>query len=145
LLLVSYLLMGIGAAVYSPAKYGIIPELETEEKLVKANAAVEMTTILSILLGIIGGSLLIDNFKVTASYTVLFFVFLLATLFNLMMDNSNIKNKGEKLKRSAGEFKLTLNKVIKEKYLMIPVLERLSSGRLRLLLSSTFRRGGRMS
>ncbi|OGF48872.1 MAG: hypothetical protein A2044_07420 [Candidatus Firestonebacteria bacterium GWA2_43_8] len=121
LLLVSYLLIGIGAAVYSPAKYGIIPELETEEKLVKANAAVEMTTIFSILLGIIGGSLLIDNFKASASYTVLFFVFLLATLFNLLMDNSNIKNKEEKLKKSAGEFKLTLNKVIKEKYLMIPV------------------------
>jgi LPLT family lysophospholipid transporter-like MFS transporter len=54
-----YVFVGIGAVVYSPAKYGILTELtKTESELLRANAKVEGTTILAILLGTIGGGLL---------------------------------------------------------------------------------------
>lgn len=53
-----YTLVGIGAAAYSPAKYGILGELTTGDKLVKANGLMESSTIAAILLGsVAGGSL----------------------------------------------------------------------------------------
>ena len=48
---VGYTLVGIGAAAYSPAKYGILGELTTGDKLVKANGLMESSTIAAILLG----------------------------------------------------------------------------------------------
>ncbi len=42
---VGYTLVGIGAAAYSPAKYGILGELTTGDKLVKANGLMEASTI----------------------------------------------------------------------------------------------------
>ncbi|VTN11403.1 Lysophospholipid transporter lplT [Raoultella terrigena] len=50
-----YTLVGIGAAAYSPAKYGILGELTTGDKLVKANGLMESSTIAAILLGLDGG------------------------------------------------------------------------------------------
>lgn len=56
---VCYLVLGIGAVIYSPAKYGILTELtNTEDELLRANAKVEGTTILAILLGTVAGGLL---------------------------------------------------------------------------------------
>ncbi len=52
---VGYTLVGIGAAAYSPAKYGILGELTTGDKLVKANGLMESSTIAAILLGFGGG------------------------------------------------------------------------------------------
>ena len=46
-----YTLVGVGAAAYSPAKYGILGELTTGSKLVKANGLMEASTIAAILLG----------------------------------------------------------------------------------------------
>ncbi len=60
--LASYAIVGIGAAVYSPAKYGILTELLPPEKLVAANAWIEGLTISSIIFGtVLGGALVSDR------------------------------------------------------------------------------------
>jgi len=56
LILVAYAVVGLGAAAYSPAKYGILTELLPAEKLVVANAWIEGLTVLSIVLGTVVGS-----------------------------------------------------------------------------------------
>ncbi|WP_261919252.1 lysophospholipid transporter LplT [Salmonella enterica] len=57
---VGYTLVGIGAAAYSPAKYGILGELTTGDKLVKANGLMEASTNAAILLGSVAGGVLAD-------------------------------------------------------------------------------------
>ncbi|WP_318388710.1 lysophospholipid transporter LplT [Enterobacter sp.] len=57
---VGYTLVGVGAAAYSPAKYGILGELTTGDKLVKANGLMESSTIAAILLGSMAGGVLAD-------------------------------------------------------------------------------------
>ena len=57
--LLAYAVVGFGAAAYSPAKYGILPELFPPAALVGANAWIEVSTVVSILLGVGLGSLLI--------------------------------------------------------------------------------------
>ncbi|MGZ8196666.1 MAG: lysophospholipid transporter LplT [Methylosarcina sp.] len=49
--LVAYGIVGAGAALYSPAKYGILPEIAGHQFLVKANSLIEGSTILAILMG----------------------------------------------------------------------------------------------
>ncbi|MGR8978941.1 MAG: lysophospholipid transporter LplT [Gammaproteobacteria bacterium] len=58
--LMAYGVVGMGAAVYSPAKYGILPELAGHEFLVKANSWIEGSTILAILMGMMIGARLAD-------------------------------------------------------------------------------------
>lgn len=58
--LVAYCLVGVGAALYSPAKYGILPELADKDALVKANSWIEGSTIFAILLGMIIGAKVAD-------------------------------------------------------------------------------------
>jgi LPLT family lysophospholipid transporter-like MFS transporter len=58
--LLAYCVVGMGAAVYSPAKYGILPELAGHEFLVKANSWIEGSTILAILLGMVVGARVAD-------------------------------------------------------------------------------------
>ncbi|WP_226571458.1 lysophospholipid transporter LplT [Mangrovibacter yixingensis] len=57
---VGYTLVGIGAAAYSPAKYGILGELTTGDRLVKANGLMESSTIAAILMGSVAGGVLAD-------------------------------------------------------------------------------------
>jgi MFS transporter, LPLT family, lysophospholipid transporter len=57
--LLSYAVVGLGAAAYSPAKYGILTELLPPSQLVKANGWIEGLTIGSIILGIVLGGQLI--------------------------------------------------------------------------------------
>ena len=57
---IGYTLVGIGAAAYSPAKYGILGELTTGDKLVKANGLMESSTIAAILTGSVAGGVLAD-------------------------------------------------------------------------------------
>ncbi len=59
--LIAYCLVGAGAAIYSPAKYGILPELASHEQLVKANSWIEGSTILAILTGMIIGAKIADQ------------------------------------------------------------------------------------
>ncbi|QJR15025.1 lysophospholipid transporter LplT [Usitatibacter palustris] len=55
----AYAVVGLGAAAYSPAKYGILTELLPPEQLVIANGWIEGLTVLSIVLGILLGGVLI--------------------------------------------------------------------------------------
>jgi LPLT family lysophospholipid transporter-like MFS transporter len=57
---VAYGVVGIGAAAYSPAKYGILSELTSVEHLVKANGLIESSTIAAILVGAVAGGTLAD-------------------------------------------------------------------------------------
>ena len=56
--LLAYGLVGLGAAAYSPAKYGILTEYLPSEKLVLANSWIEGLTVLAIVLGAIIGGIL---------------------------------------------------------------------------------------
>ncbi|HEY8977868.1 MAG TPA: lysophospholipid transporter LplT [Burkholderiaceae bacterium] len=57
--LIAYAFVGLGAAAYSPAKYGILTELLPTSQMVKANGWIEGLTILSIILGVgLGGQLI---------------------------------------------------------------------------------------
>jgi len=57
--LLAYSIVGVGAAMYSPAKYGILTELLPPDKLIVANSWMEGTTVAAIVLGaIIGGALI---------------------------------------------------------------------------------------
>jgi len=96
--LLAYAVVGLGAAAYSPAKYGILTELLPPSQLVKANGWIEGLTITSIILGVLlGGQLVgpvisghllalnlpgVDN-AAEAAIGVLVFVYALAAAFNL--------------------------------------------------------------
>jgi len=81
---VGYLLVGIGAAAYSPAKYGILGEITTGDKLVKANGLMESSTIAAILLGSVAGGVLAD-WHVLASLAVCALVYGGAVAANVMI------------------------------------------------------------
>ena len=57
--LLAYAIVGLGAASYSPAKYGILTELLPSSQLVKANGWIEGLTIASIILGVLLGGQLV--------------------------------------------------------------------------------------
>ncbi len=60
LVCVAFAIVGIGAAAYSPAKYGIITEMLPPADLVKGNSWIEGMTVLSIILGAVLGGILIS-------------------------------------------------------------------------------------
>lgn len=82
--LLAYNLVGIGAAAYSPAKYGILGELVTSEKLVKANSMMEGSTIVAILFGTVMGGWLSD-WSVHGALTITVGCYVLSTLSNLLI------------------------------------------------------------
>ncbi len=57
--LLAYAIVGLGAAAYSPAKYGILTELLPPSQLVKGNGWIEGLTVGSIILGILLGGQLV--------------------------------------------------------------------------------------
>jgi MFS family permease len=59
--LIAYAVVGLGAAAYSPAKYGILTELLPPSQLVKANGWIDGLTIGSIILGVLLGGQLVGN------------------------------------------------------------------------------------
>ena len=59
--LVAYAVVGLGAAAYSPAKYGILTEYLPASKLVIANGWIEGLTVASIILGTVLGGVLIHQ------------------------------------------------------------------------------------
>ena len=106
--LACYAIVGLGAAAYSPAKYGILTELLPASQLVKANGWVEGLTILSILLGIVlGGQLVGDRISMQllaldmplidtgidsapeAAIGVLVVLYIIAALFNLKIPRTD--------------------------------------------------------
>jgi LPLT family lysophospholipid transporter-like MFS transporter len=60
--MVAYAVVGLGAAAYSPAKYGILTELLPAERLVVANAWLESATVLSTIVGTVLGGALISTY-----------------------------------------------------------------------------------
>lgn len=81
--LLAYCMVGIGAAAYSPAKYGILSELVSPDKLVKANSMIEGSTIVAFLLGVIIGGLLAD-YSVSGALLTITGVYLLAMAAKLV-------------------------------------------------------------
>ena len=103
--LFAYAIVGLGAAAYSPAKYGILTELLPAEKLVIANGWIEGLTVSSIVLGtVLGGALinkhvsafLLDHMTfagspAAAALVVIMGVYILAALFNLRIPDTGAR------------------------------------------------------
>jgi len=109
--LLSYgLIVGLGAAAYSPAKYGILTEMLPASQLVKANGWIEGLTIASIILGVLlGGQLVGVNLSAKllafdfpfidtgvdspaeAAVSLLVLVYLLAAWFNTRIPDTGVE------------------------------------------------------
>lgn len=82
--LYAYGIVGIGAAAYSPAKYGILTELLPPEKLVSANGWMEGSTVIAIILGaIVGGK--IASISPQGAMVAIAFMYLVAAGFNMFI------------------------------------------------------------
>ncbi len=66
LMLAVLFLMALHSTVFSPAKYGIVPEILSDKDLSRANALLEMTTFVAIVLGTSGGGLMFTAWKAQA-------------------------------------------------------------------------------
>ena len=105
--LIAYAVVGIGAATYSPAKYGILPELSDDEsKLMKSNSWIEGSTIVAILLGTVVGAKIADQSITVALYFV-FSIYLLSALITMFMSKLPAAHQKEK-KGVLGSFKKTI-------------------------------------
>lgn len=106
--LASYAVVGLGAAAYSPAKYGILTELLPPEKLVIANGWIEALTVTSIVLGTVLGGILITpavsavllefqfpfvETAVGASIFLIAMIYGVAAIFNLYIPNTGIDHR----------------------------------------------------
>src|SRR6476646_199197 len=108
--LLAYAIVGLGAAAYSPAKYGIPTELLPASQLVKANGWIEGLTIASIILGILLGGQLVGHAMASrllalefplfetgidtppeAAITVLTFIYALAAWFNTRIPHTGVE------------------------------------------------------
>ena len=88
--LIAYCVVGVGAAIYSPAKYGILPELAGHEFLVKANSWIEGSTILAILLGMMIGAKVAD-YSITWALIGTIVIFIISALTTLFLPASIAK------------------------------------------------------
>jgi MFS family permease len=80
--LYAYSIVGLGAAAYSPAKYGILTEFLPQEELVKANGWMEGTTVGAIILGaIVGGHM--ASISPYFALGMIICLYMIAALFNL--------------------------------------------------------------
>ncbi|MBE2257915.1 MAG: lysophospholipid transporter LplT [Candidatus Accumulibacter sp.] len=110
--LLAYAVVGLGAAAYSPAKYGILTEYLPHRLLVVANGWIEGLTVGAIILGVVVGGLLIRpdvaesllsfDFPVittgvdTVGEMAICFVaafYLLAALFNLYIPDTGVDHR----------------------------------------------------
>lgn len=111
--LLAYGLAGLGAAAYSPAKYGILTEYLPPGKLVLANSWMEGLTVAAIVLGaVLGGILIGPNFSgqllrwwdvpfidtgidsiPELAISIITIVYLIAALFNLYIPRVPIEHK----------------------------------------------------
>lgn len=110
--LVAYAIVGLGAACYSPAKYGILTEYLPHRLLVVANGWIEGLTVGAIILGVLIGGMLIRpdiaqhllsfDFPILdtgvdtvgeMALSVIALLYLLAALFNLYVPNTGVDHK----------------------------------------------------
>jgi MFS family permease len=108
--LMAYAIVGLGAAAYSPAKYGILTELLPASQLVKANGWIEGLTIASIILGVVLGGQLVGQVVSShllafdfpfintgidtapeAAISVLIFFYVIAAWFNTRIPNTGVE------------------------------------------------------
>jgi MFS family permease len=90
--LYAYAVVGIGAAAYSPAKYGILTEMLPPSQLIKANAWMEGTTVAAIIFGPIFGSSISAN-NPYMGVAVITLIYLLAAGFNYYIPKVPIDHK----------------------------------------------------
>jgi len=93
--LYAYGIVGIGAAAYSPAKYGILTEILPENSLVAANGWVEGSTVAAIILGAMFGGV-IAVYDVELAIIIISILYLIAAIFNKYMPNVPINHKLKK-------------------------------------------------
>jgi MFS family permease len=110
--LAAYAIVGLGAAAYSPAKYGILTELLPPRLLVLANGWIEGLTVIAIILGTVVGGVLIKpeiartllsfdfplidtgvDTSVEMALTVIGLLYLLAAIFNLYIPDTGVDHK----------------------------------------------------
>ncbi len=99
--LLAFGVIGIGASVYAPAKYGLVTELVGPEGLVKANGWIEVSVVCAALLGtLLGGFLLSDLFQAAmppdwagtdAGIATLLAVYALAAALNIGVPDSGVR------------------------------------------------------
>ena len=89
--LTAYALIGIGAAMYSPAKYGILAQMFGPAALVKANGMMEGSTIVAILLGVVLGGWLADQ-SLAWAFTGVVSAYGFAALANLFVPSLPAEN-----------------------------------------------------
>jgi LPLT family lysophospholipid transporter-like MFS transporter len=129
LVCIAYGLVGIGAAAYSPAKYGIVTEMLPPVDLVKGNGWIEGLTVLSIILGTVLGGLLVSphvsawllshpfmsqyvQTPAEAAILVITLIYALAAACNLLIPATHIKyptqqkNPAKLVKAFAGYVKI---------------------------------------
>jgi len=94
--LLAYMLVGIGAAPYSPAKYGILSELVSAEKLVMANGLLEGTTVIAVLLGAVLGGKLVEV-SLTATLIIICLCYLFAAGANLLIPRIKVLHSLENI------------------------------------------------
>ncbi len=87
----SYGLIGIGAAMYSPAKYGILSQMFGPSSLVRANGMMEGSTIVAILLGVFLGGWLADH-SLHWAFAGVMIAYGLAAFANLFIPNLPAEN-----------------------------------------------------
>ena len=110
--LFAYAIVGLGAAAYSPAKYGILTEYLPHRLLVVANGWIEGLTVGAIILGVVIGGLLIEP-KIAAhllvfdlpfidtgldtagevAITLIILLYVIAALFNLYVPDTGVDHK----------------------------------------------------
>lgn len=88
--ILAYSVVGIGAAIYNPVKYGILPELAKYEQLVKANSLMEGSTIIAILLGMLAGASLAD-YSITWALLTCVALYLGSALLTLILPKGQMK------------------------------------------------------
>lgn len=55
--------MGLQSAMFAPGKYGLLPEVMSQDKLTSANGKLEAASFLAIILGTVAGGLLLQTFN----------------------------------------------------------------------------------
>ncbi|HEY0268792.1 MAG TPA: lysophospholipid transporter LplT [Methyloradius sp.] len=90
--LYAYGIVGIGAAAYSPAKYGILTEYLPSNMLVKANGWMEGSTVMAIVLGAILGAVL-PNINIEISLAIITLLYMVAAIFNIYIPKLPLDHK----------------------------------------------------
>jgi LPLT family lysophospholipid transporter-like MFS transporter len=89
--LLAYGLIGIGATIYSPAKYGILSQMFGPDRLVRANGLLEGSTIAAILLGVLLGGWLADH-SLTWAFGGVVACYAIATAANMLIPRLPAEN-----------------------------------------------------